>query len=426
MDQAEIIEAMRHGRRPGQAPRNSDDLGRFGLGLKTASLSQCRRLIVISLKDGRASGAAWDLDLVAARNDWILKVFDSEDDLGIYPHFDGLKALKHGTLVLWQELDLLVVGESSLEAALGRKMDSIRDHISLVFHRYLSGEHGIGKVEISLNSNRIEPLDPFLVSHPATQPLYSDTFEIAGALVSVHPYILPHASKLRADHLRLAGGEEGFRKSQGFYVYRNKRLIIHGTWFRLARTEELTKLARVRVDIPNTIDHLWLLDLKKSLVSPPEGVRQNLKRTVNRISERSRQTYVFRGNTSRRDGIVHMWNKLETRIGFQYLINREHMGVKLLSETLDTEQKTLLEGVLATIERTLPLDLLYVDLASERRPPQEAPEKETLLEFALNLLDTATSAGLDPRTVLQRLRFLEPFSLFPELTDQLIEEIQND
>ena len=137
-------------------------------------------------------------------------------------------------------------------------MDLAREHLSLVFHRLLGSRHE--PVTIALNMNPLCALDPFLTSHKATQCLPQEEFSIDGETVSVAPFILPHLSKLTSAELMTAGGEEGLRRNQGFYVYRNQRLITWGSWFRLIRQEELTKLARVRVDITNRLDHLWRLE----------------------------------------------------------------------------------------------------------------------------------------------------------------------
>ncbi|MBI5135768.1 MAG: ATP-binding protein [Nitrospirae bacterium] len=421
----ELTEAMRHGGRSPLEVRSPHDLGRFGLGLKTASLSQCRRLIVVSQKDGRLSARCWDLDLVAQREAWVLWVPDTEAEIMALPHVGEIVEQGRGTVVLWQDLDRLAAGEASVEQALGEKMDRVRDHLALVFHRYLSGEPGIGRLGMEINDNPVLHLDPFLSLHKATQPLYEDVFEVEGSEIRVQPYILPHISKLSRDELKLAGGEEGLRRNQGFYVYRNRRLIIRGTWFRLARAEELTKLARVRVDIPNALDHLWTLDIKKSAAHPPEIVRRNLGRTVERIAERSRQTYTFRGRNTRRDGIIHAWNRIQGRDGISYRVNREHPAVAMLDGALDDDQRQLLRGLLETIESTYPADALYADIASDRPRATERCERDSLRDLALQMLDAAGSVAGARDSLLANLHLVEPFCSYPEITGEIVKEIQD-
>ena len=126
------------------------------------------------------------------------------------------------------------------------------------------GENFQSKLKIMFNNAEVDPIDPFLTTNPATQPLTEQTLRIDGSNIRVKPYILPYASKVSAKDKKKLGELCDLRSNQGFYIYRNKRLIIWGTWFRLERKDELNKLARVQVDIPNTLDYMWSIDIKKS------------------------------------------------------------------------------------------------------------------------------------------------------------------
>lgn len=425
MTPEELNSAMRHGSKDPCDIRTANDLGRFGLGLKTASLSQCRKFTVISLKERILSGRCWDLDLIAARKDWILCALTREE-MAQLPLVDVLLRQGKGTVVLWQHLDRIEAGESSIERALSEKMDLVREHLALVFHRYIEGERGLDRIEIRLNENPVNAHDPFFKWHPATQPLQEERLTIQGHRILVKPYILPHISKLSADELRQAGGEESLRRYQGFYIYRNRRLIIWGTWFRLTRQQELSKLARVRVDIPNALDHLWTLDIKKSAAHPPEEVRLNLRRIVEKIVGTSRRVYTFRGRKANNDKLTHTWNRMEGRDGICYIINRDHPAITLFRNRLDEDSRQLLEIVLDTIERTYPVDALYADMASDR--PQYFDEKnlkEKLIELARNLLAVTTDIEGGRDRLLQALPSLDPFCLYPNVTETIIKELSD-
>src|ERR1039458_1993577 len=156
MSPEDLTSAMRHGSRNPGLQRDALDLGRFGLGLKTASLSQCRTLTVVSLRDGTLSARRWDLDYVSKRSDWwLLNILEYEAKL--LPHVDDLMAQKHGTVVLWQHFDKLAAGEVSTQNAIGERMDLARDHLSLVFHRLLGSRHR--PLTIALNMNPLRALD---------------------------------------------------------------------------------------------------------------------------------------------------------------------------------------------------------------------------------------------------------------------------
>ena len=413
MSPSEATAAMRHGSRDPRSSRDRKDLGRFGLGLKTASLSQCRRLTVVSLKQGILSARRWDLDHVARRHDWMLLQLGDEE-ISNLPLVADLRANGHGTIVLWQKFDLLEAAEQSLERALGDRMDLARDHLSLVFHRFLNPPPGTRAVAISINRNPLAAVDPFLTSNRATQALPTEDFILEGERVIVSPFILPHLSKLNAADLLLAGGENGLRRNQGFYIYRNRRLISWGSWFRLVRQEELTKLARVQVDISNQLDHLWQLDIKKSTTYPPIGLRDALKQIINRITEGSRRVYTYRGRKAA-DAITHTWERTVERDGFVcYSINRKHPLVASVEASIGESDLPLFEALLRTFEQTLPFDALYADLASELRPAARGTEQEVrkaLLDLAQQLLDALGGRETpEGQRFLSALPSIEPFS----------------
>ena len=278
MDTDTLNSAMQYGSKNPNAERDEKDLGRFGLGLKTASLSQCRCLSVITKQGERIEGRRWDLDHVAQAESWSLLVL-GEEDINEIPQIEVLRSYDHGTLVVWQSLDRLKAGEINFEAALGRKIDGVRDHLALVYHRYLSGEKGLTKLKLNINGVKVSPKNPFLIGK-STQPMDDESLYVRGQKIVVRPYILPHTSKLSKEEIDELGGKEGLRAQQGFYVYRNKRLLVWGDWFRMMRKGDLSKLARIQVDIPNTLDDLWTLDIKKSAAIPPAEVRSNLKNII--------------------------------------------------------------------------------------------------------------------------------------------------
>ena len=412
MTSDELVDAMRYGSRNPLEHRGPRDLGRFGLGLKTASLSQCRRLVVASSKNGTVSSWCWDLDIVRDRQNWVLVGLDKAQIRSL-PHGKLLLEMDHGTLVLWQNLDRIASDGSNIEQALEAKMDDTRKHLALVFHRLLTSKPDGTRVYLAINNVPVEPLDPYLLGNKATQHLPIEKFNIKGELVTVSPYILPHLSKLTRREMEMAGGEEGLRKNQGFYIYRNARLICWGSWSKLIRQEELTKLARVQVDIPNTLDNLWTLDVKKSSAIPPESLKHNLKRIIERIVERSRAVYTYRGKKARLDGVIHIWERTSCRGGYAYSINSSHPLVSILKDSLPEGDKSLLDDLLRLIQTCFPFDLLYVDMASDRKADNKTLDDEDDKLYADSLgrlADVLSTCHQDDETLLKALCAIEPFA----------------
>ena len=417
MSAEELDSAMRYGSQNPNETRDANDLGRFGLGLKTASLSQCRTLTVVSKKANCIEARCWDIDHVVKARDWSLLVLDSDNEINAIPRIDELKKLDSGTLVVWQNLDRLKVGDLDFSRSMGKKMDEVRSHLSLVFHRYISGEQGLKKMQIRMNNTFIEPADPFLAKRN-TQVMADEIMNIEGSTVTVRPYILPHISNLTADEITLLGGKEGLRKSQGFYIYRNKRLLVWGTWFRMMRQGELSKLARVQVDIPNELDNLWTLDIKKSTAAPPEIVRNNLDAVVERLAEHSKRTWTFRGKKEVHDSVIHMWTRFKGKQGgFFYSINRDHPLVEIFANTTPLIKHNI-EMLLKSIEAGIPLNQLYVDLTSEKQVENETEINVQEVEIILYKMLEQMSTNADKLELLERLSVSDPFVHYPQLIEK--------
>lgn len=411
MTKEELIVAMQYGSRSPLDTRSENDLGRYGLGMKTASLSQCRILTVLTKKDNVLSGAQWNLNHIRETQEWSLLLL-GEDEAKNLPSFSKLNNYEHGALVIWQDLDKFGIGESDIAEAFSRKMGLIRDHLSLVFHRYLSGEPGLKKLDIKMNEESVVPQDPFLIKK-STQLMDGETIMVRGQKVVVSPYILPHTSRLTQKELKALGGKDGLRKNQGFYVYRNKRLLVWGNWFRLMRQGDLSKLARVRVDIPNSLDDLWTLDVKKSTATPPEEVKKNLAVIVGKISEGSKRTWTYRGKKEISDQIVHVWNRMVSRDGgVYYEVNPNHPMIETLVQE-HPEIKTQLDSIFKQISYSLPLNSLYIDLTNDEKIKNDSDDS---INDVVALMKTIVNSS--PVTVRQQLieslMMTEPFCNYTE------------
>ena len=419
MNAEEVTRAMQYGSKNPNDIRDKKDLGRFGLGLKTASLSQCKILTVITKQENTIECRQWDLDYIADTGRWTLKDL-SEDDLRKFPHYEELLREKHGTLIIWQNLDRMKMGDIDFAKSMGRKMDVVREHLALVYHRYLSGEPGLKKLKIYLNNMEIQPDDPFL-ERKSTKAMADEIMRIHGNNVLVSSYILPHPSRLTAEELKQLGGKSGMTKRQGFYIYRNKRLLIWGTWFRMMRKSELSKLLRIRVDIPNSLDDLWTLDIKKSEASPPEEVKNNLVSIIDKLAEKSKRTWTYRGKIETTDQIIHPWNRLKTQNGGAvYEINREYPLIKNIIDSFP-ETKRPLELLFKQIEQGLPLNALYLDLTKDIKVTNDAEyEEKDVLETLKAILSNVPENN--KLSMIALYETTEPFNEFVEAIDKAFRE----
>lgn len=417
MNAVELTNAMRHGSRNPVDVRSSHDLGRFGLGLKTASLSQCRKLTVVSKQGDEIYARCWDLDVVQIENRWVV-VVPSANERKKLPMYDELLAQQSGTLVVWQSLDKLMSGSANPVEEMKSRMSELYNHLSFVFHRFTLKEDKFPAINIIINGLKLKSLDPFLKDNNFSQPLEGQEIRIGHEIVAVQPYVLPHMSHLTDDQIGLAGGKEGLRSNQGFYIYRNRRLVIWGTWFRLVPKEEFFKLTRVQVDIPNTLDHLWSLDIKKSSAYPPDIIRNRLRDLIPHFANTSRKTITYPGRKQKNKAGFHpLWERIEPSHGtFRYQLNPDYPMIRLFSDNLDKDAQRALGHILELIAAAVPFESIYSDMCSDKRSGAPNSQLAEILALAAKIMDV-TKLKLD--VVLA----LDPIGRFPQYHDILRKEL---
>jgi hypothetical protein len=285
MTAREIDEAMRYGTNRGYG---DGALGHFGLGLKTASLSQCRRLTVSSrgADRGRIAIRRWDLDHVMKRDSWDLERVPASAaaDRVIVPLADG----RRGTVVLWEGLDRVLPRKPTVgmtARVLRTACEEVHQHLAMVFHRFLDGEafEGRRRFELVLNGETVAPWDPYARDESHTQELTPQIVEYEDSdrrtiAVEVRPYILPGQQLFSTPEAhRRAGGPRRWNRHQGFYVYRRDRLIQAGGWNRLRTLDEHAKLARIALNLPIGDEDRFAVDVAKMRVAIPEELRPGLR-----------------------------------------------------------------------------------------------------------------------------------------------------
>ena len=392
MSDEELVAAMRLGSRHPSEERAEDDLGRFGLGLKTASFSQARRLTVSSRRDEHAAATyRWDLDHLAKPEVIGWKLLRGPDDRSAA----RLAAMGDtaGTVVLLEVLDRVVdepgegVEGSEQEGQFREKVIRLRQHLAMVFHRYLSRARTT-RVAILVNGQLVEPWDPFVTSNPATQTLFEGESPHGSGFskVRVVGHVLPHRdrfdSRSRAlSHKKFeeAAGPLGWNAQQGFYLYRNDRLIIAGGWLGLGpkphgwRQEEHFKLARIQVDIPNNLDLEWRIDVKKSSAAVPGQLSKWLTGVATTVRRRAKDVYAHRGAAAiggkkkkAGDAVPRPWRSTNTASGPRYKVDRAHSLVAALTEQLPSASRPALDRLLQLLEQTVPVEQIWVDVADNQ------------------------------------------------------------
>ena len=353
----ELDNAMTLGSDRDEKEDSEYELGRFGLGLKSASFSQCLRLTVASKNCNRINAMRYDLNKIQEKNEWLLDILDSEE-IDSLPEIDLLKKANTGTLVIWQCFDKIMEESDSFKNSFINAIGVAKSHIELVFHRFWDD------IEISFNGHRIEKRDPFLTNAPNHQEGRTMTINVDGQDIFVTPFVLPYANSLTEDNKRMLGNPKSIYDDQGFYIYRNKRLIIWGSWLRMKIRSEFNKLARVRVDIPSSLDSLWMLDVKKSSAKIPDKIKDQLQISIKDSIVRSKREVKYPGKKEA-EAEHPLWQRIDLHGGkVKYEINREDNSLySALADMLDDKQLIALNTYLDKIEEFIPKGLIVSDNA---------------------------------------------------------------
>ena len=318
MTEEGLLEALRFGSR---RTYGRNELGRFGLGLKTGTFSQCRRLTVAtrrSLKHRRIAVRTLDLNVVERLDQWVVTADESTDAI---ERARSILREGPGTVVVWEDLDR-ILPERYAESGWGRRRLTnlarrTSEHLALVFHRFIEGTEGAPEVVLSVNGEKLSGWDPFARSEPHTVQLDEQTWEIesksGSADVRFRGYVLPPRDKFSThDEFERMSGPLKWNRQQGLYIYRANRLVQYGGWNGVRGIDEHTKLARASIDFDTDLDEAFQINVAKMRVNLPPGLKQMLERPVHDLCIRADDAYRRAANSADRkpgkpnstDGVV--------------------------------------------------------------------------------------------------------------------------
>jgi len=414
MDTAALDMAMRLGSQHPGARREAGDHGRFGLGLKTASFGQCRRLTVRSRPaGGEAQTRSWDLDHVEKLDSWALRHgpwdADSELLLGQIP--------ASGTTVLWEKLDRVVEDPAhpSAHEDFDRKIAETVDHLGMVFHRLIDAASA--PVTITVNGRRVPGWDPLLSLHYGSRQLPTRKLAVGGVQVVVVPYIIPPESRLSPEDARRAAGPHGWLAHQGFYLYRNRRLLVTGGWLGLARRDPQYSRARIRVDVDNRLDDLLRIDIRKARARVPDQIREPMRAIAEKTREEAAKAWSRNAAARQPAGpgapVVPIWRVDPSGPRTRLRVNATHPAVQAVREKLG-EEAGLLDALLAVVSAAVPVDLLLqmagtVPVAASGVAPI-APIPSEVRALTRQIVGVMRAQKLTDTVIQERLVTIEPWS----------------
>jgi Histidine kinase-, DNA gyrase B-, and HSP90-like ATPase len=414
MSESELVTAMTIAARGPGTPRTPQDLGRFGMGLKTASFSQARRLIVASASTGRQrTTRVWDLELVKETGEWRLLQNAGADDGLVEKLWSG-----RGTVVLWRHLHRfdqsgVTAADVATEKHFYDEIHRVEAHLAMVFSRFLSGP---GRCKLTVNGNLVQPWDPFLQNRRYVQLLPPEEIPVGGQTMRVAGFVLPHLRYLSDEEARQAAGPRGWLEQQGFYVYRRDRLILAGDWLGIRgfRKEDKYILARVAVDIPAELDSEWSIDVRKSAAIPPLAARSHLRRIGAAARRSAAEVLSQRGRVAAREhgaDFVYAWRVRRANGQVTCRVNRQHPLVRQVLRGGGGESADAV-ALIRLLEETVPVAALRVlhqaETVDDPDPFAEAAGQDAV-SVAERIFAALIAQGCTPHEARRRIRLMPPF-----------------
>lgn len=392
MSEKDLIENMRIGSSDPEKIRDEDDLGRFGMGMKTAAFSLGKKLTVVTKSDSVVSNASWDLEQIPEIG-WNLIIRD-ESEIFEFSSQMG----EQGTTVVIENLDRVIDSDDEKKAKnkFYRAASKTEKHLALTFHRFIEEDDLI----LELNGNPIKAWNPFVLENSATQELSEESvFSDDGCSeMVIQPYVLPHKTKFASDDdYQKAGGPKGWNYHQGIYVYRNRRLIICGTWFDYIKKEPAYNLARIKIDITSASDEDWKIDIKKSTASLPSYAREAVERAIDLCTETSARVYNSRGSYSKSNvsapNLDYVWEQRKKNGRYSFHINRKHSLLNNLKKQLDDQGRSTLSAYLALVENFAPFMQSGVTDSLQKGKASTEADK-TSLEYQMQIQELTDMIAL--------------------------------
>lgn len=364
MNESQLKDCMKF---PCQSPDNSrldDDLGRFGLGMKTASFSQTRKFTTISRSRGEVqfSARTWDLELLK-NNKWNLLINSSQDIASTLEQYSNvsnsrineLPDFDANTIIVWEGLYKFeqYLEEKNREKALYKEIDIISEHLSLVFHRFMEKQDK--KLQIRINNQLLKPFNPFPVKENDFRSLEFRKRKFGDDSIKIEGFILPSRS-IQENKQGLSiwtTKNRSLMDMEGIYIYRADRLILFGGWNGLIKKAPRLQLARLQVEIGNNADHLLHLNVAKSQVIIPHELKNAFQGYINDLKREAEKEFYNRGirqfNEPKERTNTHLFEKKISSKGPVLEINKEFELIKSLFCDLDKQQSAKLNMLFSMV-----------------------------------------------------------------------------
>lgn len=358
---------------PSQSPednRDLNDLGRFGLGLKTASFSQTRKFTVLSRRKGDSKfyGITWDVEHLRKTNRWEI-IINSDDEVStLYEKYLSLsdshlsKSVEFipNTIIIWKGLYKFENYLNELnrqDAFKGEITNNTSEYLSIVFHRFM--ERNSNPLQIRINNSMVIPFNPFRTDNSGLRVLEARQKEFGKDLVKIQGFVLPNSSikESKSSNSIWTPVNKSLMDMEGIYVYRANRLILYGGWNGLIKKSPRMQLGRLRIEIGNKIDHLFHLNVAKSQINIPHDLKMSFLREISNLTTESQKEYfnhilVSVPNKQKKE-LNELFFKSASNKGVLLNYNFDFPILKSLTDSLNKQQRADLNFILKISSNTI-------------------------------------------------------------------------
>lgn len=435
MDEEELKSSMQFPSNSPEEERNVFDLGRFGLGMKTASFSQTRCFTVLSRKKGTKNycGRTWDVNFLKKVGKWRLLINTQDEISELIQHYRSLSEghlnsfgnFDANTIVVWKGLYKFenYLEDVNRQSALKKQITEVTsDYLSLVFHRYM--ERKANPLQIRINNNLISPFNPFPTTITDFRPIEYKQKYFSTDTIKIEGFILPSRSIDESQSFSIwTTKNRSLMDMEGIYIYRADRLIHFGGWNGLIKKAPRLQLARLRVDIGNSVDHLLHLNVAKSQIEIPHDLTAAFEKYIDELKTQAEREFFNRGirkfSSNLKEDNAQLFERKASNKGTLLLVNINFSLLKSLMSELNKEQLTKLNLVIRMINKRInEIRQTHEEKSFVGIEEQDGLSRKDLIACVNDLIESGLSSEIIKSDILPNLGFIE--SSLPQEVIQLL------
>jgi hypothetical protein len=435
MTEQSLIKNMQFPSNSPDNKRDDEDLGRFGLGMKTASFSQTRKFTVLSKPKGKIDfeGRTWDVDFLK-ENGWKI-IVNSKEEIDYLlqqykklsnDHLNEFNNLNANTIIIWNGLYKFenYLEEKNRKNALKKEINEVTaEYLSLVFHRFM--EKSLNPLKIRINNIQVNPFNPFPDNEKDFRQIEPKQSQFKSDVIKIEGYVLPSRSieESKQGLSKWTTRYRGLMDMEGLYIYRADRIILFGGWNGLIKKAPRLQLARLKVEVGNKVDHLLHLNVAKSQISVPHELRVAFEQYIDELKVEAEREFYNRGirkfSGAKSLENHQLFERSSSDKGSILEVNSNFPLIKILKESLNKDQNSKLNLILRMINtRVNSIRHVHEEREYLGIVEKDGITKEELIKNIIELLNNGISSEMIREDILPHLGF--KFSSLPEEIKSLI------